>query len=195
MASRGMITLSVSGGLALVGIILFGVSMGVMMKDVSGTDDTDVLIFSGNSGDLELSIENEYSVYASNSVVCNSIEVSVNDGFYEYFSKNCESYKTKDNLRYIGGISIDNSGNFSIESDAELRIYEQNSENIEMTGLLVMVLGEGFCCLSFIGIVIAIVLLIVDKNNQNVITIIPNNQMMIPVEQPQQIYLQNDLQN
>ena len=195
MASRGMIILLISGVLALVGIILFAVSVGVMMEDVSETDDTDVLIFSGNTGDVELSIEHEYSVYASDSVSCNSIEVSVHDGAYEYFSKNCESYRTKDNLRYIGSISIDNSGTFNIESDAELRIYEQNSEDIEMTGLWVMILGEGVCCLSFIGIIIAIVFLIVDNNNKNVVTIIPNHQMIMPIEQSQKIYHENDLQN
>jgi hypothetical protein len=195
MASRGMIILLISGVLALVGIILFAVSVGVMMEDVSETDDTDVLIFSGNTGDVELSIEHEYSVYASDSVSCNSIEVSVHDGTYEYFSKNCESYRTKDNLRYIGSISIDNSGTFNIESDAELRIYEQNSEDIEMTGLWVMILGEGVCCLSFIGIIIAIVFLIVDNNNKNVVTIIPNHQMIMPIEQSQKSYHENDLQN
>ena len=196
MVSRGMGILLVSGGLALVGIILFVAGMVFMVEDVGEMDDNDVIIFSGDSGDVELSIEYEYSVYASNSVSCNSVEVSVHDGVYEYFSKNCESSKNKDNLRYIGSISIDNGGIFSVESDSELRIYEQISdEDVDLGSIGILIAGEGVCCLSFIGIIIAIVLLIVDKNNQNVVTIIPNYQMVMPVGQTQQIYLENDLQN
>ena len=75
-------------------------------------------------------------------------------------------------------------------------IYQQNSDDdIDMSSLWMIVAGEGFCCLSFIGIIIAIVFIIVDKNNQNVVTIIPNHQMMMPVQQPLQNYQENDLQN
>ena len=201
MASRGMVTLLVSGGIALVGILLFAAGMLFMVEDVGEEDDNDIRIFSGTASsdepsDIELSIEYEYSVYASDSISCNSIEVSVHDGIYEYFSKNCESYKTKNNLRYIGSISVNNSGTFSVESDSEVIIYQQNSDDdIDMSSLWMIVAGEGFCCLSFIGIIIAIVFIIVDKNNQNVVTIIPNHQMMMPVQQPLQNYQENDLQN
>tara|TARA_B100001250_G_scaffold338348_1_gene305406 strand:- start:1118 stop:1723 length:606 start_codon:yes stop_codon:yes gene_type:complete len=201
MASRGMVTLLVSGGIALVGILLFAAGMLFMVEDVGEEDDNDIRIFSGTASseepsDIELSIEFEYSVYASDSISCNSIEVSVHDGTYEYFTKNCESSKTKNNLRYIGSISVDNSGTFSVESDSEVIIYQQNSDDdIDMSSLWMIVAGEGFCCLSFIGIIIAIVFIIVDKNNQNVVTIIPNHQMMMPVQQPLQNYQENDLQN
>jgi len=202
MASRGMATLLVSGGIAIVGILLFAAGMAFMVEDVSEEDDNDVRIFSGTASseepsDIELSIEYEYSVYASDSISCNSIEVSVHDGTYEYFSKNCESYKTKNNLRYIGSISVDNSGTYSVESDVEVIIYQQNSsdDDIDMSSFWMIMAGEGFCCLSFIGIIIAIVFIIVDKNNQNVVTIIPNHQMMMPVQQPLQNYQENDLQN
>lgn len=202
MASRGMVTLLVSGGIAIVGILLFAAGMAFMVEDVSEEDDNDVRIFSGTASseepsDIELSIEYEYSVYASDSISCNSIEVSVHYGTYEYFSKNCESYKTKNNLRYIGSISVDNSGTYSVESDVEVIIYQQNSsdDDIDMSSFWMIMAGEGFCCLSFIGIIIAIVFIIVDKNNQNVVTIIPNHQMMMPVQQPLQNYQENDLQN
>ena len=202
MASRGMVILLVSGGIAIVGILLFAAGMAFMVEDVSEEDDNDVRIFSGTASseepsDIELSIEYEYSVYASDSISCNSIEVSVHDGTYEYFSKNCESYKTKNNLRYIGSISVDNSGIYSVESDVEVIIYQQNSsdDDIDMSSFWMIMAGEGFCCLSFIGIIIAIVFIIVDKNNQNVVTIIPNHQMMMPVQQPLQNYQENDLQN
>lgn len=195
MASRGVVILLVSGGFALIGIILFAAGMAFMVEDVDSIEDNDVLIFSGNSGEVELSIEHEYSVFASDSVSCNSIEVSVNDGIYEYFSKNCESYKTKDNLRYIGSISIDNSGNYSVESDSELRIYKQMSdEDLDLSSIWMIFAGEGVCCLSLIGIIIAIVFLIVDKNNQNVVTIFPTHQMAMPIQQPQPNYQETDLQ-
>ena len=70
MASRGMVTLLVSGGIALVGILLFAAGMLFMVEDVGEEDDNDIRIFSGTASseepsDIELSIEYEYSVYAS----------------------------------------------------------------------------------------------------------------------------------
>jgi hypothetical protein len=176
MASRGATVTMVSAGVALIGVILFGISMGTMFDDIG--EDTDELIFSGTQGDVNLTIDNTYAVFASSNVNCNSVNVTINDGNFEYYSKNCESIESKSNLVYIGSADISSSGTYSVEASDEIRIYEQIKEDYDGMGtsFVFMFIAEGVCCLSFIGLIVGIVLLIVDRDKNQNIVVIPSSQ-------------------
>jgi hypothetical protein len=181
MPSRGATISTISVGLAIFGIIFVGISF---MTIDDSIEDNDELIYIGTQDEVHLSIDNTYAVYVSKDSGCSSVDVSVSDGVWEYFSKNCESYQMKGNLRYIGSVSVDSSGTYSVDSITELRIYESHAPEIDAGFIGFIIIGEGFCCFSILGLTIGIVLLFVDKNNNQNVFVIPSPQNAMGYQQP-----------
>ena len=182
MPSRGVSTLIAAGIIALAGVIAF--VMGIVLIDDPLDSDREV-VFTGSSGEIELKKSSSYYVYIDDAISCNTVSISVNDGVFEYFSKNCERNEKIGEWKNVGGIYIDTSGDYTIDSDAQLRIYEYEENDIEASTIIGIVVGEGLCCISFIMTIVAIVLIIVDGNKQQVVTVVSSNQIPLQYMQPQ----------
>ena len=182
MPSRGVSTLIAAGIIALAGVIAF--IMGIAFID-DPLDSEREVIFTGSSGEIKLKLGSSYSVYIDDEINCNTVSISVNDGVFEYFSKNCERNDKIGEWKNVGGIYIDTSGDYTIDSDAQLRIYEYEEYDVEASSIIGIIVGEGLCCISFIMTIVAIVLILVDGNKQQIVTVVSPNQMPLQYVQPQ----------
>ena len=171
----------ISGGiLALIGTVIFFGGALMAFDDIK-EEGSERLIYSSTSGSVELSPDYTYSVYVLKGVSCNNVDLSIDDGVYDYFIKNCHQVEPKTNLVYIGSADTSYNGEFYVESSTEIRIYEveKDSETISPVFFVTIFAGEGLCCLSFISLIIGVVLLIVDRKNNQKFVIIPNQQMVL----------------
>ena len=182
MPSRGVSTLIAAGIIALAGVIAFVVGIAFIDDPL---DFEREVIFTGSSGEIKLKLGSSYSVYIDDAINCNTVSISVNDGVFEYFSKNCERNDKIGEWKNVGGIYIDTSGDYTIDSDAQLRIYEYEEYDVEASSIIGIIVGEGLCCISFIMTIVAIVLIIVDGNKQQIVTVVSPNQMPLQYVQPQ----------
>ena len=182
MPSRGVSTLIAAGIIALAGVIAFVVGIAFIDDPL---DYERKVIFTGSSGEIKLKPGSSYSVYIDDAINCNTVSISVNDGVFEYFSKNCERNDKIGEWKNVGGIYIDTSGDYTIDSDAQLRIYEYEEYDVEASSIIGIIVGEGLCCISFIMTIVAIVLIIVDGNKQQVVTVVSPNQIPLQYMQPQ----------
>ena len=182
MPSRGVSTLIAAGIIALAGVIAFVVGIAFIDDPL---DSEREVIFTGSSGEIKLKLGSSYSVYIDDAINCNTVSISVNDGVFEYFSKNCERNDKIGEWKNVGGIYIDTSGDYTIDSDAQLRIYEYEEYDVEASSIIGIIVGEGLCCISFIMTIVAIVLIIVDGNKQQIVTVVSPNQMPLQYVQPQ----------
>tara|TARA_B100001115_G_C15848578_1_gene429457 strand:- start:7234 stop:7779 length:546 start_codon:yes stop_codon:yes gene_type:complete len=103
------------------------------------------------------------SVYAKGNVDCNSFEVSITDGNYDFFSRTCNSVMNEDGYTYLGDLILDNTGNYQIFTDNGQEIIIIDDEELAQAGLGFMFSG----CICFLGFIIAVVGLIVQGKKPN----------------------------
>ena len=132
------------------------------------------------------------TVYAEGDVSCLNAEVSIYDGNWEYFVKDCEPAFDTDDYTYLGDALMDYSGEFTVNSSTPIVLV--NEDSLATDGFLMI----GGCCLFVLGLILLIIGLAIGGSggNQSVLIMDPammQGQIIVPQQThmviPQQTHM------
>jgi len=169
-------------GFSLLAIIVSVVASGFGIYQISeGFDVEEEAVFVDTDGTINVVNYGSYSVYVKSDYSCEDVTVSIYEGEWEYFYKDCDPIMNEKGWYYVGYFVSDFDGTMSIESNYQIAIVD-DLVFLESGGLAMLVSG-GICCLGIIGIIIAITILLTAKDEVNNTSL---QQGFIIIDQPQE---------
>ena len=152
-------------GCSVVSIILSIAIFGFGTFQISEIDIEDEAIFTGRNGEVPVVEYGTYSVFVVSDYTCEDVEVSIyeeeDDWIWEYFFSDCDELLDEEGWVYVGYFSSDFDGSLKVDANRQILIIDDMTYFDEGAGA--MLLSLPFCCLGFIGLIIAVTVLITAK--------------------------------
>ena len=154
-------------GFSLVAIIgsIAAFAFGTYQSGFVGLDVENEAFFVGTEGTVDVETYGTYSVYVNSDYSCDDTTVSIYEGDWEYFYKDCDPIMNERGWYYAGFFSSDFDGIMSVDSNHEIAIVD-DMVYLESGGWAMLASG-GACCLGIIGIIIAITILLTTKGENS----------------------------
>ena len=152
-------------GCSVVSIVLSIAIFGVGTFQMAEIDVEEEAIFTGRSGTVSVENYATYSVFAVSDYACEDVEVSVyeedEEYVWEYFYRDCDDVFDEDGWIYVGYFNSDVDGSLNVDANRQILIIDDMAYFDEGGGA--MLLSLPFCCMGFIGLIIAVTVLITAK--------------------------------
>ncbi len=159
---NGYLILGCSVGSIVMSIVIFGVGI----FQIDEIDVEEEAIFTGRSGIVSVENYGSYSVFAVSDYTCEDVEVSIyvedEEYVWEYFYRDCDNVFDEDGWIYVGYFNSDVDGSLNVDANRQILIIDDMAYFDEGGGA--MLLSLPFCCLGFIGLIIAVTVLITAKD-------------------------------
>ena len=152
-------------GCSVVSIVLSIAIFGVGTFQMAEIDVEEEAIFTGRSGIVSVENYATYSVFAVSDYTCEDVEVSIyvedEEYVWEYFYRDCDDVFDEDGWIYVGYFNSDVDGSLNVDANRQILIIDDMAYFDEGGGA--MLLSLPFCCMGFIGQIIAVTVLITAK--------------------------------
>tara|TARA_B100000945_G_C20302108_1_gene558585 strand:- start:90 stop:677 length:588 start_codon:yes stop_codon:yes gene_type:complete len=152
-------------GCSVVSIILSIAIFGFGTFQIAEIDVEEESIFTGRNGEVPVAEYGTYSVFVVSDYTCEDVEVSIyeeqDDGIWEYFFSDCDDVFDEEGWVYVGYFSSDLDGSLKVDANRQILIIDDMAYFDEGGGA--MLLSLPLCCLGFIGLIVAVTILITAK--------------------------------
>ena len=155
---------------------------------IAEIDVEDEAIFTGRNGEVTVVEYGTYSVFVVSDYTCEDVEVSIyeeqDDWIWEYFFSECDELFDEEGWVYVGYFSSDFDGSLKVDATRQILIIDDMAYFDEGGGA--MILSLPFCCLGFIGLIIAVTILITAKEKIQDTAVNPEIVFMEPASTPEE---------
>ena len=181
-------------GFSVVSIVLSIGIFGIGTLQVAEIDVEEKAIFTGRSGSVPVENYATYSVFAVSDYACEDVEVSIyqedEEYVWEYFYRDCDDDFDEEGWVYVGFFTSDVDGSLNVDANRQILIIDDMAYFDE--GGAAVLLSLPFCCLGFIGLIIAVTVLITAKEKVQDTSVNPGIVFIEPTSPPAE-KIQNDV--
>jgi len=175
-------------GFSIVSIVLSIAIFGFGTFQISEIDVEEEAIFTGRSGSVPVENYATYSVFAVSDYACEDVEVSIyeedDEYVWEYFYRDCDDEFDEEGWTYVGFFTSDRDGSLNVDAGRQILIIDDMAYFDEGGGA--MLLSLPFCCLGFIGLIIAVTVLITAKEEVQGTIVNPGIVFIEPTSPPEE---------
>jgi len=175
-------------GCSVVSIILSIAIFAFGTFQIAEIDVEDEAIFTGRNGEVTVVEYSTYSVFVVSDYACEDVEVSIyeeeGDGIWEYFFSDCDELFDEEGWVYVGYFSSDFDGSLKVDANRQILIIDDMAYFDEGGGA--MLLSLPFCCLGFIGLIVAVTILITAKEKIQDSAVNPGIVFIEPASAPEE---------
>ena len=178
-------------GYYILGFSVFSIVIATALLRIGSfqIDEIDVeeeAIFIGRNGNVPVVEYGTYSVFVVSDYSCDDVEVSIyvedEEYVWEYFYRDCDNVFDEDGWIYVGYFNSDVDGSLNVDANRQILIIDDMAYFDE--GGAAVLLSLPFCCLGFIGLIIAVTVLITAKEKVQDTSVNPGIVFIEPTSPP-----------